>query len=144
MLVGPIIAPLIGGAITDAFNWRATFVLLAIITFPIAVFSYFIMIETHHYIVSRPFQVAYDQLTPAQSEENKLAENGNEEASFSSLEDPKPLEIEEFPIKIQQLSLKEIHSIKEPELVMPWSLLGLIFESQLTPYYIAAGITFAA
>ncbi len=30
LLVGPIIGPLVGGALADAFTWRSTFVCLTI------------------------------------------------------------------------------------------------------------------
>ena len=53
MLVGPIIAPLIGGALSDAFTWRATFYLLLVMTLLISIGCYFIVPETQHYKVAK-------------------------------------------------------------------------------------------
>jgi predicted MFS family arabinose efflux permease len=52
MLIGPVIAPLVGGALSDAFTWRATFVLLLVMSVPICLFSWIVVPETHHYFVS--------------------------------------------------------------------------------------------
>ena len=53
MLVGPIIAPLIGGALADAFTWRSTFYLLLVMTLLICLCCYFIVPETQHYKVAK-------------------------------------------------------------------------------------------
>ena len=53
MLVGPIIAPLVGGALSDAFTWRATFYLLLVMTALIALCCYLIVPETQHYRVAK-------------------------------------------------------------------------------------------
>lgn len=47
ILIGPIVAPILGGFLSLAFGWRATFVLLAAMTIIIAAFSVFILPETH-------------------------------------------------------------------------------------------------
>ena len=49
MLVGPIIAPLVGGALADGFTWRATFYLLLVMTSLITLFCYLFVPETQHY-----------------------------------------------------------------------------------------------
>lgn len=53
MLIGPIIAPLIGGILAETYTWRADFVLLAIMTAPIVLFAFVFTPETHHWYVLR-------------------------------------------------------------------------------------------
>lgn len=53
MLVGPIIAPLIGGILAETYSWRADFVLLAVMTLPITIFAFRFTPETHHWYVLR-------------------------------------------------------------------------------------------
>ena len=51
MLIGPIIAPLIGGILAEEFSWRADFVLLAVMALPITLFTFIFTPETHHWYV---------------------------------------------------------------------------------------------
>ena len=51
MLIGPIIAPLVGGILAQVYTWRADFVLLAVMTVPITLFAYMFTPETHHWYV---------------------------------------------------------------------------------------------
>lgn len=51
LLIGPIIAPLIGGYISQIYTWRSCFVLLAIITVPVALVAYVAIPVTEHYKV---------------------------------------------------------------------------------------------
>lgn len=51
MLFGPILAPIVGGILSQAFGWRSTFVLLAIMTGPIALFTLLVVPETHQWFV---------------------------------------------------------------------------------------------
>ena len=53
MLIGPIIAPLIGGILAEKYTWRADFILLAIMTVPIVIFAFIFTPETHHWYVLR-------------------------------------------------------------------------------------------
>jgi multidrug resistance protein len=53
MLIGPIIAPLVGGILAETYTWRADFVLLAIMTAPIVLFAFIFTPETHHWYVLR-------------------------------------------------------------------------------------------
>lgn len=53
MLIGPIIAPLIGGALADAFTWRSTFYLLLCMGFSIFIIAIICVPETHHYFASQ-------------------------------------------------------------------------------------------
>jgi predicted MFS family arabinose efflux permease len=60
MLVGPIIAPLIGGGLAQVFTWRATFVLLVIVTVPIIIAAYIVLPETQHWFVSERINAEND------------------------------------------------------------------------------------
>lgn len=51
MLVGPILAPIVGGILSQSFGWRATFVLLAIMTVPIFILILLTVPETNHWHV---------------------------------------------------------------------------------------------
>ena len=51
MLLGPIIAPLLGGILAQVYTWRADFVLLAVMTLPITLFTYTFTPETHLWYV---------------------------------------------------------------------------------------------
>ena len=53
MLIGPIIAPLCGGILSDTFTWRSTFVLLAIMAVPIFLATALIVPETQHWHVAQ-------------------------------------------------------------------------------------------
>jgi len=53
MLFGPVIAPIVGGALSQAFGWRSTFVLLAILTIPVFLITVFSVPETHHWLVMK-------------------------------------------------------------------------------------------
>lgn len=53
ILVGPIIAPLIGGFLAQVFSWRATFVFLAVFGICIAAVAYATLPETHPFYVSQ-------------------------------------------------------------------------------------------
>jgi hypothetical protein len=51
MLVGPILAPIVGGVLSQSFGWRVTFVLLAIMTVPIFILILLTVPETNHWHV---------------------------------------------------------------------------------------------
>ena len=61
MLIGPIIAPLIGGVLAEKYTWRADFVLLAVMTVPIALLAHLFNPETHHWYVVRQRSTAIIQ-----------------------------------------------------------------------------------
>jgi len=52
LLIGPIIAPLIGGALAQAGSWRACFILLTVMAGATVAFAYFYNPETQHYYVA--------------------------------------------------------------------------------------------
>jgi MFS family permease len=116
MLVGPIIAPLIGGAISDRFGWKATFVLLAVLAFPIALLSIAIIPESHHYYALQ----------------NIKSKEPNNISRYTNISN-----------KSSVPSIKEAANIELRPLLLPWNLLSLIFDATLFPYYFAAGIHFA-
>lgn len=51
LLIGPVIAPIVGGVLSEAFGWRATFITLAALTAPIALPSIAIIPETSFFLV---------------------------------------------------------------------------------------------
>ena len=53
MLFGPVIAPLLGGIVSQLFGWRACFIMLAVMTGPILILTYLFVPETHHYYVKQ-------------------------------------------------------------------------------------------
>eukprot|EP00292_Cryptomonas_paramecium_P003204 CAMPEP_0113691974 /NCGR_PEP_ID=MMETSP0038_2-20120614/18799_1 /TAXON_ID=2898 /ORGANISM="Cryptomonas paramecium" /LENGTH=621 /DNA_ID=CAMNT_0000613779 /DNA_START=48 /DNA_END=1910 /DNA_ORIENTATION=- /assembly_acc=CAM_ASM_000170 len=54
LLVGPIVAPMLGGAIAQQFHWQSTFMLLAALAVPIALLSMAVIRhETHHWFAAR-------------------------------------------------------------------------------------------
>lgn len=52
MLVGPIVAPLVGGALSDAGTWRNTFYLLIAMGAACTALTLALLRETHHYYLS--------------------------------------------------------------------------------------------
>lgn len=56
--IGPIIGPLVGGPLSQAFGWRSTFIFLSVFSF-IALFIVLIVVpETHHYFAKKHFEKA--------------------------------------------------------------------------------------
>lgn len=106
ILVGPIIAPLIGGFLAEAFSWRATFVFLTVFGIFIAVVAYATLPETH------PFYVAQRL-----NREEKVTKNPKN-PSFIYVSPP--------------LSLAPI-----------WYPLKFLVESELAPYFLSIGTSFA-
>ena len=53
ILLGPVIAPLCGGILSETFTWRSTFVLLAIMAIPIFLATALIVPETEHWHVAQ-------------------------------------------------------------------------------------------
>jgi MFS family permease len=51
LLLGPVIAPVIGGLLVTAFKWRSIFVFLAAICAPLTLIAAFFVPETQHYRV---------------------------------------------------------------------------------------------
>lgn len=63
LLVGPVIGPLIGGALSARFGWRSTFVLLSILSFIITVIVLFVLPETQHYMFKKQFEQRHKRTT---------------------------------------------------------------------------------
>ncbi|CAF3179431.1 unnamed protein product [Rotaria socialis] len=57
-LIGPVIGALIGGALSEAFGWRSTFVLLAVSSFVILIIVFFLLSETHQIFCKALFEKA--------------------------------------------------------------------------------------
>jgi multidrug resistance protein len=62
MLVGPIIAPLVGGALSEAFGWRATFYLLLVMGALISLVCWYVVPETLHYVVATKNPTRYHSM----------------------------------------------------------------------------------
>jgi len=121
LLIGPIVAPLVGGILCDAYSWRATFVLLAIMNIPVALLVIFLTPETHPWYV---LQKRGDYVR--QESTNKLGKMSRE-ASEKAL---------------QHLSSSD-SDISKPLVVYPWTTMAVMFERQLRSHYMLAGTLFA-
>ena len=63
LLIGPVIAPLVGGIIAQTFTWRGDIVLLAVITVPIFCLVVRYIPETHSwYVINQRPQVILDSM----------------------------------------------------------------------------------
>ena len=116
MLVGPIIAPLVGGILSQSYGWRATFLLLAVMALPIALLSAVVLPESHHYFALQ----------------NILSGDKENICKYTS--------IRHLP---QVPTIKEASYITRPPLLWPWEILDVLLDLELLPYYITAGVHFA-
>lgn len=76
MLVGPVIAPIIGGFLSQAFGWRSTFVLLAILGAPAVLLTILLFPETHHFYVNEKVESI---------KRTKCAGHDSKKAAYSSV-----------------------------------------------------------
>ncbi len=51
LLVGPVLGPIIGGAVANSFGWRGVFVLLSILGGLFVAAEAFLLVETHPYFL---------------------------------------------------------------------------------------------
>ncbi|CAF3367619.1 unnamed protein product [Rotaria socialis] len=56
--IGPVIGPLIGGPLSQAFGWHSTFIFLSIFSFCVLLIMLIIVPETHQYFVKNRFHKA--------------------------------------------------------------------------------------
>ena len=68
ILLGPVIAPLCGGILSETFTWRSTFVLLAIMAIPIFLATALIVPETEHWHVAQRLK-----MSPSKDEKTVIA-----------------------------------------------------------------------
>ncbi len=168
MLIGPIIAPLIGGAVSNFYGWRATFLVLIVITVPIILFAYFILPETHHYFATDK-EVSKEEMNTMISRSLKKENTDNENNDQNIVDKSKDYQLanvdeptQEQPVDVESNAdvvvnndkeestiIKIINFIHEKEsivlqdLMMPWEPLVFILEPQLMSYYLSSGISFA-
>jgi MFS family permease len=118
LLLGPIIAPIIGGFLTDAYGWRSTFMFLAVLALPISLVGWFVLPESHQYVVMQ-----------------SIAAKGH--TSTSKAEDGKENQVVRYKILPAEAQV-----IRKPVLMMPWEPLAFLFEKELAVYYAAVFSTF--
>lgn len=106
MLVGPIIAPLIGGALSQQFGWRSTFVLLGIMTIPFLMLTYFVVPETHPWFLIQSLEKVMM---------NSKEQKGNPK-SYTTI----------------NIQIKDKEKFTRPPLVSPFETLLLMFDPQIT------------
>jgi MFS family permease len=126
ILVGPIVAPVLGGFLANAFGWRATFVLLVALAVPIAIFAYAILPETHIYYVKRRLQKLL-QNEPKEKEPETICDDivwrcGHLEEKSISTEEGDP---------------------QIPVFSSPLAALHFLLDLELAPYFLSVGTTFA-
>lgn len=135
LLVGPIVAPLVGGALAAAFDWRATFALLAGLGILIALLASFLP-ETHQYFVLRKLLLQHDTVSKGEGST----------ARASSAEDEAGPQLVSVPGKPHPVHIIETDGIlsRPPKLVAPWSPLAYLVERQLAPYVCVATANFSS
>ena len=132
MLVGPIIAPLCGGILSETFTWRSTFVLLAIMVVPIWIATMVVIPETQHWY-------AFKRVQSTQS-----VDSIGEQVASSTSEVVVVVGVEEENNEEKQFALPSSpHTASFPVLMMPWDSLTLLCDPKLSAYYSLGGTTFA-
>ncbi len=120
VLLGPVIAPIIGGALSEGFGWRATFMFLAVLTAPFVLLAFVsLRHETHHWFARR--RLAHRHAPAPAVAEAGLVVSGN-----GGVGGGEPGEAE-----------------TRPRLMLPWQSLSLAIDPQLAPYYAAISTSFA-
>jgi len=106
-LLGPSLGPLIGGAVTNAWNWRATFYLLAILGV-IALCSFFFFTDTFRQERCLTYQAAKERATERalRKAERQIANQaGDPEKSFM------PVFVDPSTVKISILDVNPLTPI---------------------------------
>lgn len=120
MLLGPVIAPIVGGALSQAFGWRSTFVLLAILAVPTFLLSLFSVPETHHYYVvqniekrNRRNQQKFDAKKQTNTHEQieQIESNPQENQPENTLEN-NPENVDNKDIEIQEIEMTDSEKAK--------------------------------
>eukprot|EP01116_Phalansterium_solitarium_P017141 TRINITY_DN4145_c0_g1_i2.p1 TRINITY_DN4145_c0_g1~~TRINITY_DN4145_c0_g1_i2.p1 ORF type:complete len:555 (+),score=158.31 TRINITY_DN4145_c0_g1_i2:122-1786(+) len=80
--VGPILGPIVGGALANAYGWRSTFVLIAILAAIMSVLVFFLVPETLHYLVAeQDVKRAQREAAAAPKQPTAVGGQGDEKAS---------------------------------------------------------------
>lgn len=106
-LLGPSLGPLIGGAVTNAWGWRATFVLLAILG-GISLCSFFFFTETFRRERCLTYQAAKERATERalrKAERQLKNQAGDPENSFM------PVFVDPSTVKISILDVNPLSPI---------------------------------
>lgn len=124
LLVGPIIAPVIGGALSFAYGWRSTFILLAFLTIPIFVSSLVVIPETNRHIVKERLyaaEVHHDDICSTMCDAQY-----NKHVSTDALQ-----------------RIKDHPKVCVPPLQTPYQTLLLLVEPNLVAFYAGTSFHFA-
>lgn len=149
LLVGPVIAPVIGGALSESFNWRATFVLLSVMTVPLAALTLYVIPETHHYFVVQKVAAQNAKyISVSTSEEAGDVTKPASAATLKSIEMNVVIPTSENATDIEEGSvvatkehpnvvhLLEAEGMVRERMVMPWESLGFVVDPQLAPSFV--------
>lgn len=144
MLVGPIIAPLIGGGLASLFGWRATFVLLVVFTAPICVAAYYILPETQHWFVHQNIISRNEKINNSENERREISSNSNGNGIENDNDsDSKQRAISSIDDAAHVVILAHSDTIVRPPLIAPYRALGFIVQAELAPSYAVICATFA-
>lgn len=154
-----MIAPIIGGILSQTFGWRSTFVLLCIMTVPIGLVALVIPETLPHHVITRIYKGKYSEVPFVEVKQKKKTGEGEGEGesdsdklrndyvvevvSLTPAEDNKDLEggvegrvnseeATEVPVQLMEL---EGVDYSRPPMVMPWLCLGFLLDAQLAPVY---------
>lgn len=144
-----MIAPVIGGALSEAFSWRATFVLLSAMTVPLSILSFYVLPETHHYFVVQRIAAANTAcceiaVVSDDIENQTFSDGAGVEMTSVAPSTSVPVSDASEKDSSKVIHLVEAEGMVRDRLVMPWESLGFIFDAQLAPYYTTMGVLFAS
>ncbi len=134
MLLGPIIAPIVGGTLSQVFGWRSTFVFLSIMTVPIMVLVVVCVPETHSWFVltsidkenSKKLTGDGNTTNNAQSPQYEMVAKSDQDVSIQTIEVDAPTESyldveieskESSPRDQQPTQISNLDLFKDPETV---------------------------
>ena len=125
VLFGPVVAPLVGGGLAQAFGWRSTFMLLAALAAPLILLALAsLRHETHHWFARRRLRAAAKSAAAAAAADRPAGrlEAGERSPAAAGHDDDGP----------------------RPALMRPWQSLALAVDPALAPYYAVVCTSFAA
>ena len=72
VLIGPVVGPLIGGSLSNAFSWRSTFIFLTILSTIALIVVFLLVPETHQYFVKERYNKAHPKKLITDAEPNEM------------------------------------------------------------------------
>jgi multidrug resistance protein len=142
VLFGPVVAPIVGGALAQAYGWRSTFMLLAALTAPLILFAFFSLNhETHHWYARRRLGRHHGPAAAAAAADAaaaKLDAAADAAAGLPAAHRPPAA------ASAAAASAAAAEAAARPRLLMPWQSLYLAVDPELAPYYAAVCTSFAA